>query len=179
LRPADRAQEERSSPLRGADRLIRAFEAADAEAVDAVALRAFEQYRGVYSNWETLERSVGRTSKLAREAELLVAEEEGEVVGAVAYCPPFSQPRADFFEPRWPLIRMLVVASEARGRGLGRSLTEACIDCARRDGARSIALHTSPAMEVALALYLRMGFRLQRRVPDRFGVPYAVYLLNL
>lgn len=158
---------------------IRALEVADSEAVDSVALAAFEQYRGVYSDWETLKRAVGRMSALAGEAELLVAEEGGRVAGAVAYCPPFSEPRASFFEPHWPLIRMLVVAPEARGRGLGRSLTEACIERARGDGAASIALHTSPAMEVALSLYLRMGFRLERRVPDRFGVPYAVYLLDL
>jgi ribosomal protein S18 acetylase RimI-like enzyme len=158
---------------------IRAFEAADADAVNEVALQAFEQYRGVYDDWETLERAVGGTSALAGDAELLVAEIGGRIVGAVAYCPPFSEPRADFFEPRWPLIRMLVVAPAARGRGLGRSLTDACIERARRDGADRIALHTSPAMEVALALYLRMGFRLERRVPDRFGVPYAVYLLDL
>jgi ribosomal protein S18 acetylase RimI-like enzyme len=74
---------------------------------------------------------------------------------------------------------MLVVAPQARGQGLGRSLTQACIDRARRDDAAAIALHTSPAMAVALALYLRMGFRLERRVPDRFGVPYGVYLLDL
>jgi ribosomal protein S18 acetylase RimI-like enzyme len=158
---------------------IRLFEDADSEAVDSVALAAFEQYRGVYSDWDTLERAVSRMSDLAREAELLVAEECGRITAAVAYCPPFSEPRAGFFEPHWPVIRMLVVAPEARGRGLGRSLTEACIERARRDGAASIALHTSPAMEVALSLYLRMGFRLERRVPDRFGVPYAVYLLDL
>ena len=28
-------------------------------------------------------------------------------------------------------------------------------------------------------MYLRMGFRLEREVPDRFGVPYAVYLKEL
>lgn len=162
------------SPIR-----FRTFEAADSKAVDAVALEAFEQYRDVYSDWETLRHAVGRMSALDREAELLIAEVDGEVAGAVAYCPPHSKPRADIFEPRWPLIRMLVVAPGARGRGLGRSLTQACIDRARRDGAAAIALHTSPAMEVALALYLKMGFRLERRVPDRFGVPYAVYLLDL
>lgn len=158
---------------------VRDFREADAEAVDSVALEAFEQYRHVYSDWATLERAVGRMSALAKEADLLVVEADARIVGAVAYCPPFSEPRASFFEPHWPLVRMLVVAPDARGRGLGRSLTEACIERARRDGAASIALHTSPAMEVALSLYLRMGFRLERRVPDRFGVPYAVYLLDL
>jgi ribosomal protein S18 acetylase RimI-like enzyme len=74
---------------------------------------------------------------------------------------------------------MLVVDPAARGTGIGRQLTEACIDRARRDGARLIALHTSPAMVVALAMYLKMGFVLERRVPDRFGVTYGVYVLHL
>jgi ribosomal protein S18 acetylase RimI-like enzyme len=74
---------------------------------------------------------------------------------------------------------MLVVDPRARGKGIGRSLTEACIERARRDGASAISLHTSPAMEAALALYLKMGFELERPVPDRFGVPYGVYLLRL
>jgi ribosomal protein S18 acetylase RimI-like enzyme len=158
---------------------LRPFQTADSAAVDVVALAAFEQYRGVYDEWERLERAVGRMSGMAGEADLVVAEAGGAVAGAVAYCRPFSAPRAEYFEPEWPLIRMLVVAPEARGLGIGRSLTLACIARARRDGAGAIALHTSPAMAVALALYLRIGFRLERRVPDAFGVPYAVYLLDL
>jgi ribosomal protein S18 acetylase RimI-like enzyme len=74
---------------------------------------------------------------------------------------------------------MLVVEPAARGRGIGRRLTEACITRAKCDGASVIALHTSPAMQVALAMYLKMGFELQRHVPDRFGVSYGVYILPL
>jgi ribosomal protein S18 acetylase RimI-like enzyme len=116
---------------------------------------------------------------LAETGEILVAEAEGAVVGAVAYIGPGRSPRADFFEPEWPIIRMLTVDPAARGQGIGRRLTQACLDLARRDAAEVIALHTSPAMEVALALYFRMGFKLLRRVPDRFGVPYAVYVKPL
>jgi ribosomal protein S18 acetylase RimI-like enzyme len=159
--------------------IVRDYAPADADAVNAAALAAFAQYRGVYSDWETLERGVASMVTLAETAEIVVAEEAGELLGAVAYCAPFSQPRAEFFAPEWPLIRMLVVRPEARGRGIGRALTEACIERARRDGAGAVALHTSPAMEVALAMYLRMGFTLRRRVPDRFGVSYGVYLKAL
>ncbi len=159
---------------------VRDFVPADADRVNAVALAAFAQYRGVYSDWETLAHGVGAMSALASTGEILVAEDKaGRIVGAVAYVGPYGAPRADFFAPEWPIVRMLVVDPAARGQGAGRSLTEACIDKARRDGAAAIALHTSPAMAVALALYLRMGFRLHRNVPDRFGVPYAVYLKPL
>lgn len=159
--------------------LVRPFKSCEAAAVNALALAAFAQYEGVYSDWDALSRGVGSMSALAEHAEIIVAEDEGGLVGAVAYCPPSSTPRAEFFDSEWPIIRMLVVDPIARGAGIGRSLTEACVQRARRDGASVIALHTSPAMDVALALYLRMGFKLAKRVPDRFGVPYAVYLLRL
>lgn len=159
---------------------LRPFAPTDADAVNAVALAAFAQYRGVYSDWEALSRGVGSMASLAEGGEIIVAEDAaGSIVGAVAYFGPHSAPRADFFAPEWPIIRMLVVDPAARGQGVGRRLTEECVESARRDGATTIALHTSPAMEVALAMYLRMGFRLERKVPDRFGVPYAVYLKAL
>jgi ribosomal protein S18 acetylase RimI-like enzyme len=159
--------------------LIRDFSASDADAVNAVALAAFAQYEGVYSDWHSLVRGVASTADLARHAEIIVAEDGGRLIGAVAYCPPGSEPRAEFFEPDWPIIRMLVVAPDARGKGVGRRLTEACIERARRDGAQSISLHTSPAMAAALALYQRIGFRRVRALPDRFGVPYGLYRLDL
>ena len=71
----------------------------------------------------------------------------------------------------------LVVEPKARGRGVGRALTEECIERALQDGAQLISLHTSPAMETARAMYQRMGFSLAKALPDRFGVPYAVYTL--
>jgi ribosomal protein S18 acetylase RimI-like enzyme len=118
-------------------------------------------------------------SSLADHAELIVAEDADRVVGAVAYCPPGSTPRAEFFEPEWPIIRMLVVEPSARGKGIGRRLTDECIEQARCAGAPLISLHTSPAMKVALDMYLKIGFKLERVVPPRFGVPYAVYTLHL
>jgi hypothetical protein len=39
--------------------------------------------------------------------------------------------------------------------------------------------HTSPAMSVALSLYLRLGFVHHRDIADRNGLPYAVYTLTL
>ena len=158
---------------------IRPYESADAAEVNAVALAAFAQYAGIYQDWETLARGVGTMASLADHAELIVAEEGDRVIGAVAYCPPGSTPRAEFFAPEWPIIRMLVVEPAARGRGIGRRLTDECIERARRANAPLISLHTSPAMEVALAMYLKMGFELARAVAPRFGVPYAVYTLHL
>ena len=84
--------------------------------MNAVALAAFAQYEGVYSDWETLTRGVGSMASLAKGGEIVVAEAaDGSIVGAVAYFPPHSEPRADFFAPGWPIVRMLVVDPAARG----------------------------------------------------------------
>jgi GNAT superfamily N-acetyltransferase len=159
--------------------LIRCFVSTDADAVNAAALAAFAQYEGMYSHGAALMRGVGAMSQLAECSEIVVAEVDGIVAGAVAYFGPGTTPRAEFFKPEWPIIRMLVVDPAFRRRGIGRRLTEECISRGRRDGAAVIALHTSPAMEVALAMYLRMGFVLAQRVPDRFGVPYGLYLMPI
>lgn len=159
--------------------LLRPFTSADADAVNSVARSAFAQYEGIYTDWNSLIGAVGSMASLAQQGEIVVAEARDRVIGAVAYCPPGSVPRAAFFDPDWPIIRMLVVDPHARGQGAGRALTLDCVRRARRDGAAVVALHTSPVMKVALALYLEMGFELARPVPDRFGVPYGVYTLGL
>lgn len=183
---ARRHQAKRAGRVRGAargsaaaaDHLIRDFAADDTAAVDAVALAAFEQYRGEYDNWPAFSAAVGTMAKLAEGGELIVAESEGRIAGAVAYVGPHA-PKPALFDPAWPVIRMLVVDPAARGRGLGRMLTEECIRRARRDGADVIALHTSPIMQVALAMYLRLGFVPLRDSSPIFGVPYRIYLKRL
>jgi ribosomal protein S18 acetylase RimI-like enzyme len=157
---------------------LRDFSAADAEALDRVAMSAFEQFKGDYSDWPAMERSVARMSQLSRSGELIVAELNGRIVGGVAYIGP-GKPKAAYFDSTWPIIRMLVVDPLSRGIGLGRALTEECIRRAQRDKAPIIALHTTPIMTVALPMYLRMGFRLQSEAPPIYGVRYAVYTMAL
>jgi GNAT superfamily N-acetyltransferase len=52
----------------------------------------------------------------------------------------------------------LVVLERARGLGIGRELVEACIGFARDAGGRLLMLQTLRRLEVALAMYERMGF---------------------
>ena len=56
-------------------------------------------------------------------------------------------------------IRLLGVAPQARGMGVGRALTEACIQRARERGHAQVVLHTTAAMQVAWGMYERLGFR--------------------
>jgi GNAT superfamily N-acetyltransferase len=146
--------------------------------VNRVALAAWDQYRGLFSNWARSEAVFANVASFADKAELLVAEKEGSVVGCVVYVNP-GREREDIYDSSWSIIRALSVDPGERGKGIGRQLSEACIARARRDGARVIGLHTSPVMTVALPLYLRLGFVHYRDIPDRNGLPYAVYTLAL
>lgn len=157
---------------------IRDFRESDARAVNALAVRAFEQYQSMYEDWPVFRSRLETMSGIAGTGELIVAELDGVVAGAVGYVGP-HKPKAAFFDPEWPIMRMLVVAPEARGRGIARALAQECLARALRDGATVFALHTSPIMEVALPMYLRMGFRRLRTAPLIHGVDYDVYLLSL
>jgi len=157
---------------------LRAFCEADAGEIDRLAVRAFQEYSGSYSDWPAMAAAYARMSDLAKTGEIVVAERSGSIVGAVAYIPPHrAKPR--YFDAVWPVIRSLVVDPDSRGVGIGRALTQECINRARRDKSPVIALHTSAIMTVALPMYLRMGFEWYRDAPAVHGVPYAVYLKRL
>jgi ribosomal protein S18 acetylase RimI-like enzyme len=157
---------------------LRDFRPADAPQVNRVALAAFDQFKTHYSDWPAMTASVARMATLADHGEIILAERDDRIIGAVVYVPP-GRPKPSCFDAAWPIIRMLVVDPDHRGLGVGRALTEECLSRARRDGSPVIALHTSPFMTVALSMYIRMGFELLRDGPFIFGVPSAVYLKRL
>jgi ribosomal protein S18 acetylase RimI-like enzyme len=153
---------------------LRDFVSADADRVNRIALAAFSQFAKHYDDWPKLAATLSKMADLAASGEIIVAEADSEIAGAVAYIPP-GAPKAAFFEPNWPVIRMLVADPARRGLGIGKALTQECLRRARRDRAEVIALHTSPIMTVALPMYLRMGFAKVRSTPPIHGVEYAVY----
>ena len=94
----------------------------------------------------------------AREAELLVAVEDGQVLGTVTWCPPTSPWRELATEQDQAEFRMLSVAAAGRRRGVGRALVAACLERARAEGMREVLLSSLPQMTAAHALYREVGF---------------------
>lgn len=62
--------------------LVRPCRDADAEAVNAVARAAFAQYANDYEDWPGFIEGIGRMAGLAKDADVLVAEQDGVVAGA-------------------------------------------------------------------------------------------------
>jgi GNAT superfamily N-acetyltransferase len=93
-------------------------------------------------------------------ADVLVAvDADGAVLGGVTYVPDRSSPSAEFEDADAAGIRMLAVAPEAQGRGVGEALTRTCIDRAVTAGKGQIVLHSTDWMTTAHRLYERLGFR--------------------
>jgi GNAT superfamily N-acetyltransferase len=96
------------------------------------------------------------------EAEVLVAEIDGEIAGTVSFYADASLEGLGF-PSGWAGFRTLAVDPAMRGQGIGKVLLQACVDRARTQGAPTLAIHTSQVMRAACRLYEQAGFR---RAPE-------------
>jgi ribosomal protein S18 acetylase RimI-like enzyme len=120
--------------------LVKAFErllpqlSRSARALDSAALRALVEWQG---------------------NRVLIARVDGEIVGMLTL--------VTFLIPTglraW--IEDVVVDEAARGHGVGAALTQAAVQLARTDGARTVDLTSRPTREAANRLYERLGFHLR------------------
>jgi ribosomal protein S18 acetylase RimI-like enzyme len=120
------------------------------------------------------------TTDRARQAQLLIAEEAGRIVGTVTVTPPGS-PWAEIARPSELEFRFLAVAPTAQGRGVGAALVESVVDMARERDDATVVLSVLETNTAGRRLYERLGFA---RVPQRDWVPWTrvsllVYALEL
>tara|TARA_Y100000588_G_C14181180_1_gene893740 strand:+ start:603 stop:1031 length:429 start_codon:yes stop_codon:yes gene_type:complete len=95
-------------------------------------------------------------------AKLFLAIDEGEVFGMLSLV-LFRIPTG-----RKAWVEDVVVDEKARGRGVGKLLTEYAIQVAREHGAHSVDLTSRPSREAANALYQRVGFQKRETNVFRF-----------
>jgi ribosomal protein S18 acetylase RimI-like enzyme len=106
-------------------------------------------------------------ARRAAAAELLVAAEDGRVLGTVTFVPD-GGPLGEIAGPREAEFRMLAVDPAAHGRGVGTALLARVIEDSRRRGRAGVVCSSQPAMRAAHRIYERLGFR---RVPERDWSP--------
>ena len=133
---------------------MRVWRAAPDEAHAVAALLAgFRDHLGYdFPSDESLRASVERIIGRDDAEYLLAGEDEPQAVVQVRY--------------RWSVwweaedcwLEDLYVREAARGRGLGRALTEAVLERARERGCRRVELDVNSENPPALALYRSLGF---------------------
>jgi DNA-binding MarR family transcriptional regulator/GNAT superfamily N-acetyltransferase len=85
-----------------------------------------------------------------------IAESNGERVGSVMIVDSGNQIAK---------LRLFLVESKARGRGIGKQLIEECIDFSKRIGYKKITLWTQSNLLAARHLYSKYGFELIEEEP--------------
>jgi ribosomal protein S18 acetylase RimI-like enzyme len=155
-----------ASNTRAASRLqLRDAQPGELETVSSLLAEVYGEFRPHFPTeaWELyLGEIVDVRSRLA-DSELIVAEDEGRLIGTVGFYPDASRSALERWPAGWASIRALAVLTAARGQGVGEALARECLLRTRQRGARAVGLHTNPFMEAATRLYERLGFR---RAPE-------------
>jgi len=129
-------------------------------------------------NWEMMKQNLSSISHVAEQATFIVSSENNRVIGSVAYYSPGYSERG-FFPSDWASIRLLAVLPEYRRRGIGKALTQTCIERGKRDGAEFIGLYTTELMVGAREMYAQIGFQEDIELRQMLGIRYWRYVMQL
>jgi GNAT superfamily N-acetyltransferase len=160
---------------RAASPTIRAAVDADAGAVGTLSVVAYREdgYLDGVGGPE-LEADLRDGARRVREATVLVAETDGELVGTVTLAEPGS-PYAETAAPGEIEVRMLAVAPAARRQGIAAALMDAAHAHARERSSQRIVLCSEASHTDVHRFYERLGYE---RQPDRDWSPGGVPLLS-
>lgn len=154
---------------------IRPARAEDLDHVSRISVAAYEA-AGQITDESPYREALADAASRYRQAQLLVAERAGNIVGTVTICrahSPFSEVGLqDELE-----FRFLAVDPDHWGTGVADALMQACEDEARATEARALMICVRDTNTGAAAMYARRGFT---RVPERDWTPLPeVHLLAL
>jgi ribosomal protein S18 acetylase RimI-like enzyme len=129
--------------------------------VSAVMLAAYGEYASSLTPavWEAYASNITDVRGRLGESELIVAERNGAIVGAVTFYAGSSRSQVEGWPSGYSGVRLLSVQPEAQGQGVARALMSECVRRSRERGVRYLGLHTTELMTIAQGMYQRMGFR--------------------
>lgn len=142
---------------------IRSYRSEDAVAFEALNLAWIAKYFSVEDEDRAQLRDP-QASILDKGGRIFIAEQTGEVVGTIALLRGHVPGTLE-------LVKM-ATAPSVQGQGIGRALLDAAIVAAYELEATSIWLETNSALEAALRLYRKVGFR-ELTGDDLRRTPYA------
>lgn len=124
--------------------------------VASVTVDAYGEYAARMSPdaWSQFAVDIANVRGRLVDAEILVAERGGKIVGSVTRYPQWRGAQEGSVA-----VRLLAVPPEERGSGIGRALMQEAIDRARAEGKKRVILTTTMEMTSARELYEKLGFR--------------------
>lgn len=132
-------------------------------------------------NWDKLRHTLSDdktwSTVLSNSDSFIATTHDDRVIG-MAFLTPSGHP-TEIFDKDWAYIRFLTVDPDFGGQGIGRKLTMLCIERARLNNEKAIALHTSEIMNLARHIYKSLGFTIFKELDRRLGIRYWLYKLDL
>lgn len=140
---------------RSADSVIAVARTPDDLAVVAEMFREYQAWLNEPVCFDDFDRELENLADIyvPPHGELWLARIGGEAAGVVGMKPVGEPTRRDMCE-----LKRLYVRDSFKGCGIGRRLTETCLDWAREAGYTAVCLETFRHLEAAYSLYRSLGF---------------------
>lgn len=106
-------------------------------------------------------KHVGNLTKDPKVKLLVAADSNGSLGGAVVYFGDmafYGSAGTATQEKNAAGFRLLAVDPITRGKGIGKLLTNACIELAKEEHQKQIVIHSTKAMQIAWSMYEKLGF---------------------
>lgn len=155
----------------------------DLQTINKLGEKTWKQFENILSpdNWNKMAISMADEElykRLLQKSHSFVCENEnGEIIG-MSFLVPSGNP-TEIYTSEQCYIRFVTVSEEYKGLSLGQQLTEKCIELAKENGEKKIALHTSEFMDKARYIYEKLGFKIEREIEPRYGKRYWLYEMTL
>lgn len=150
--------------------------------IKELTLLAYMQFKDILTEenatqWQDYLGNEKTYAELIKTAFSFVCEANNKIIGS-AFIIPQGNPYK-WFDANCSYIRLLAVHPAFEGKGIGRTLTQLCIDKAKEIGENTIALHTSEFQNAARHIYENMGFVKLKDLDLMFGKKYYLYTLQI
>lgn len=155
---------------------------ADKQQLQKLGLNSYGQFTDILTEENRNKLSAFLTgentySELLSKSKCFVCENNQEIIG-MAFLVLSGNP-TDIFQEDWCYLRMVGVHTEYAGKGIAKILIQLCINHAKENKEKIMALHTSEFMEAARHIYEKIGFKKVAEIPPRLGKKYWLYTFKL
>ena len=160
------------------DLVIRSPADDELDIVASVMVEAYAEFAETMAPdaWSAFAQHIANVRGRLDDAELLVAERDGRIVGAVTLFTAWRGAQLDAYG-----VRMLAVPPPERGTGVAHALISEAIRRARAAGKRRVVVTVTPEMETAREVFDHLGFERDPALdhepgPGVYAAGYALHL---
>ena len=153
--------------MNGQEYIVRDASPIEFREVGALMVKVYAQLEGFPSveeqpRYYDMLANIGRLTEKPATRLLVAVSPEEQIGGGVVYFGDmqfYGSGGTATKEKNAAGFRLLAVDPAARGRGIGKLLTQACIQFAREANLEQVIIHSTKAMQIAWKMYEKMGFQ--------------------